>query len=57
MKVGPKKEPADLAKVVRILRDAGYGGWVVLEYEGEEEPYDGVPKAIEQLKALLASAA
>jgi len=52
MKVNGKSEPADLTRVVKILRDAGYGGWVVLEYEGKEDPYLGIPKAIDQLRPL-----
>lgn len=52
MNVKGKKEPADLARVVKILRDAGYSGWVVLEYEGKEDPFLGVPKAIDQLRPL-----
>lgn len=46
-------EPADLARVVKILRDANYRGYVVLEYEGKEDPKVAVPKHIAELKKIL----
>ena len=39
------KEEADLSRVVGILRDARYSGYVVLEYEAKEDPTVAVPKA------------
>ncbi len=51
-----KKEDADLARVVRILADANYRGYVVLEYEGAEDPKTAVPKHIETLRKLIHSA-
>lgn len=48
-----KKEPADLSRIVGILRDAGYSGWVALEYEEADDPYKAIPKAIDELKSLL----
>jgi sugar phosphate isomerase/epimerase len=47
-------EPADLARVMQILRDANYQGWVALEYENPEDPWKAVPAALAQLKPLLA---
>jgi len=47
------KEEADLSRVVGILRDARYSGYVVLEYEAKEDPAVAVPKAIKKLRALL----
>jgi len=46
-------EPADLARFVKILRDANYQGWVVLEYEAKEDPAQAVPLILAQLGALL----
>lgn len=47
-----KKEPADLERVVNILREAGYRGYVVLEYE-ENNPKEEIPKYIGQLRELI----
>jgi sugar phosphate isomerase/epimerase len=48
-------EPADLAKLVGILRDANYQGWVALEYEAKTDPYEAVPPILKELGALLAA--
>ncbi len=48
-----KKEPTDLPRVISILRDAGYSGWVALEYEASEEPLEAIPGWLDQLKALV----
>lgn len=50
---GQKKAPADLGRLVKIVRDANYQGFVVLEYEAAENPHVGVPKALKELRALL----
>lgn len=49
---GPK-QPADLARMVKILRDANYRGYVVLEYEAAEDPFVAVPKYLQQLRELI----
>jgi sugar phosphate isomerase/epimerase len=48
------KEPVDLSRVMNILRDVRYSGYVVLEYEGGEEPYDAVPRHLSELRSALA---
>jgi hypothetical protein len=35
---GDGREPADLNRIVGILRKANYQGYLTLEYEGKEEP-------------------
>jgi sugar phosphate isomerase/epimerase len=50
---GQKKEVADLARLVKILRDANYQGYVALEYEAEENPWQAVPRVLSQLRSLL----
>ena len=50
---GRKKEDADLAKVVSILREAKYSGYVVLEYEASEPAPTAVPKHVKMLRSLL----
>lgn len=48
------KEPSDLARVVGILKAAGYRGYLALEYEDEEDPFTAVPRLLDQLRELLA---
>ncbi|AGA30095.1 sugar phosphate isomerase/epimerase family protein [Singulisphaera acidiphila] len=50
---GQKKEEADLAKVIDILRTARYSGYVVLEYEAAEDPMKAVPRHIKTLRNLI----
>lgn len=45
-------EDTDFARVIGILKDAGYRGYIVLEYE-EENPKDAVPRYIDTLRELL----
>jgi sugar phosphate isomerase/epimerase len=51
---GRNKEDADLAKVVGILREARYSGYVVLEYTAAEDPRTAVPRYVKELRSLLA---
>ena len=48
-----KKEPADLPRVMGILKDAGYRGWVVLEYEEKEDPKEAIPRYLDELRKLM----
>lgn len=50
---GNKKEEADLAKVVKILKDANFHGYVALEYEAKEDPKVAVPKYVKELRKLI----
>jgi sugar phosphate isomerase/epimerase len=52
---GGKHEETDLARVVQILKEAGYRGYIVLEYEGKEDPKVAVPRHIETLKKIIRS--
>lgn len=51
---GKETEPADLKKIISILRDANYQGFVALEYESAEDPYVAVPRLLDQIRPLLA---
>lgn len=50
MSPGGKKEPADLGRVVQILRDAGYRGFITLEYEAAEDPLMTIPGILQELR-------
>lgn len=52
---GGRKQPADFERIVKILRDAGYRGFVALEYEEPESPFDAIPKILERLRPLMDS--
>jgi hydroxypyruvate isomerase len=45
-------KPADWPRVITMLRDVGYRGWVALEYEEEEDPKTAVPKLLDDLQRL-----
>ncbi len=53
---GGKKQPADFERIVKILKDAGYRGFVALEYEEAESPFAAIPKLLDQLRPLVESA-
>lgn len=44
------KEKADPKRIVGILRDAGYRGYLTLEYEAADDPKTAVPQVIRSLK-------
>ena len=44
--------PIDMDRVWSMFRDAGYKGYMSVEYEGKEDPMTGVPKLINKIKAL-----
>lgn len=50
-----ESEPADLARKVKILRDAHYQGYVALEFEAKENPYTAIPPVLKRLKELFAA--
>lgn len=52
IRVKGERQPADMARLFGILREAKYRGYVVLEYEGEEEPIEAVPRHLREMKAL-----
>lgn len=47
-----KKEHSDLKRMVDILKQANYRGYIVLEYE-EQEPLKEIPGYIEKLRELI----
>jgi sugar phosphate isomerase/epimerase len=53
-KRGQPKQAADLARLVQIVRDARYQGYVALEYEAAENAWQAVPRILAELRKLLA---
>lgn len=53
MTIDGKKQPADLARIVKILRDANFRGYVVLEYEAAEAALVAVPRHLKELRGLI----
>lgn len=49
-----KKQPSDFARLARILRDTGYRGYVVLEYEEAGDPRQECPEFVAQLREAFA---
>jgi sugar phosphate isomerase/epimerase len=46
-----ERQPADFARIFKIIREAGYRGYVTLEYEGTD-PYKDVPLYIARMQEL-----
>jgi len=44
----------DYNRIIKILRNAGYKGYVTIEFEGKEDASTGVPKSVELLREALA---
>jgi sugar phosphate isomerase/epimerase len=40
----------DYGRIAAILRRHNYGGWISLEFEGNDDPDSGVPKSLELLR-------
>jgi sugar phosphate isomerase/epimerase len=52
-RAGKKKEEADLPRLIGILRDAHFRGYVALEYEADEEPKTAIPRAVAALQKIV----
>ncbi len=48
------KKPTDYARLAKILRDANYRGYIVLEYEEEGDPRVECPKYMAELREAFA---
>ena len=46
---------ADYARIVRLLRDAGFSGYLSLEYEAKEDPQTAVPRVLGEIRAAMAN--
>ena len=47
------RELADLPRILKILSDSNYSGWVALEYEAADPPLEAIPKWLAELKKSL----
>lgn len=45
----------DYERIAKIMRDAGYTGYVSLEFEGKEDPLTAIPKSLEMLRKCFGS--
>jgi sugar phosphate isomerase/epimerase len=43
----------DYPRIAKIMRDAGYTGYVSLEFEGKEDPLTAIPKSLVTLRAAF----
>ena len=53
---GEQRAEVDYVRVVRIMRAAGYEGYLSVEFEEREDPRVGVPRFVARLREALASA-
>jgi sugar phosphate isomerase/epimerase len=52
-KSAKEPQPADLARLAGILREANYQGWVALEFEEKADPWERVPPTLANLREVL----
>lgn len=50
---GRPREDADLGRMVRILKDGNFHGFVALEYEAADDPKTAVPRHVRELRRLI----
>ncbi len=50
---GKDKEPANLKRLVAMLNKVNYRGYLAVEHEANEDPKEGVTRAITELKTLV----
>ncbi|MFD0893585.1 sugar phosphate isomerase/epimerase family protein [Luteolibacter ambystomatis] len=44
----------DYPRIAKIMKDAGYTGYISLEFEGKEDPLTAIPKSLELLRKAFA---
>jgi sugar phosphate isomerase/epimerase len=52
---GKPTEPADLPRILKILQQVGYRGFVTLEYEAKEDPKTAVPRHVAEMRKAISS--
>ncbi len=51
---GGSKQPADFSRLARILTESGYRGYIVLEFEEDEDPRQACPRYVDELRRAFA---
>lgn len=51
---GQGRQKADLGRIVQMLKDVGYRGYIVLEYEEKDDPKESIPKVLNELREAIA---
>ena len=52
---GKKRERADFARLAQIVRDAGYRGYIVLEFEENDAPREACRRHVDEMRAAFAA--
>jgi hypothetical protein len=47
---GGKREPTDYARLAKILRESGYRGYIVLEFEESGDPREECRNYVQKLR-------
>jgi sugar phosphate isomerase/epimerase len=55
LRVGRENRPSDYKRIVKIFRDAGYRGYLALEYEARENPLTAIPRHVAALREAIHS--
>ncbi|MCB1230517.1 MAG: sugar phosphate isomerase/epimerase [Verrucomicrobiae bacterium] len=50
LKYGGETRAADLERIGKILHDTGYQGYVTLEYEENDNPFESVPPVLDRMR-------
>ena len=53
---GDKKQPMDFKRLAELLRQAAYRGYIVLEYEENDDPRTACPEYMEQIRGAFLAA-
>lgn len=48
-----KAQRADFKRILDLLRNVDYRGYIVLEYEEDADPFEAIPPLLEELRTLL----
>ena len=54
--VDGKSQPADWPRILKILGNAGYQGYLALEYESTDAPLTAVPKLVSKMREVIRGA-
>ncbi len=50
---GGRRQHADFRRLAQIMADAGYRGYIVLEFEEQEDPREACPRYIDELRSAF----